>query len=127
LSVKESELSAEQDLSRAKVRADRKRCAEETNPGMSRPYLGKDKFNPHDMLVKSILDANQKKEEKEQWRRKTKEREFGRGKLEFRVRVLRDLINDAHGRQEHAKASEFETALQAFLQKYDDLNGLESD
>jgi hypothetical protein len=55
------------------MRADRKRRTKEINPGMSRPYLLEDEFNRHDMLVKSILDANQKKEEKEYWRRKKKE------------------------------------------------------
>jgi hypothetical protein len=125
LSVKETDLPADQDLSRVKIRADKKRRAEEINCGMSRPFV-QDPNPRQDLLVKTIIESNQKKEERQQWRRQTKERDFGRSKLEFRISFLRDLINDAHSRQDSTNAARLESELEDFLRKYDDFNGLGS-
>jgi hypothetical protein len=108
LAIKDSDVPAEDNLSRAKMRSDRKRRAKEVHPGMGRSTSRDD--GERNKLLQSLLDINKNRSimEEERLERERQDRqrkmEMQEERLEkerqdrqkaLKISVLRDLISDA--------------------------------
>lgn len=132
LATKESDVPAAENLSRASMRFDRKRRAEELHAGMGRSKSHDD--SDRNKLLQSLVDINRNRSimEEERLERERQDRqrkmEMEENRLErerqdrqraLRISVLRDLISDAKIEGNMVKLARLQEDLEKFIQ---DLN-----